>query len=54
MAIEIKELVVKITLTDQVKNTKPIEGKVSSSTKNEIVNECVRRVLEVLESKSER
>jgi hypothetical protein len=54
MAIEIKELVVKITLTDQVKNNKPQEGKISHQTKNEIVNECVRRVLETLENKMER
>ncbi|MCU0443431.1 MAG: DUF5908 family protein [Microscillaceae bacterium] len=54
MAIEIKELVVKITLTDQPKNTKSQEAKISNQTKTEIVNECVKRVLETLEAKSER
>ncbi len=56
MAIEIKELIVKITV-NEVKVSSPKEVLASQllpQTKKEIINECVERVIEKLERKSQR
>ena len=55
MPIEIKELLVKITITDNKspKNTQN-GGALSSFNKEAIIKECVEKVLEILENKKER
>ena len=55
MALEIKELKIKINVVEKASAIKNIENQeLSQSHKKEIVKECVDKVLEILESKLER
>lgn len=55
MAIEIKELIVRVTVNNNVsKPTTETTGKVTPVDKKEIIQECVEKVLEKLEMKSLR
>jgi Family of unknown function (DUF5908) len=56
MPIEIKELVIKLTVTNQNTTPKPTINfnEISSQIKKEIIEECVERVLEILDEKNER
>jgi len=57
MPIEIKELHIKVTIQDTPKqspiNHEKAAEEISSSLKKEIMQECVERVLEILERKFE-
>jgi L-asparaginase/Glu-tRNA(Gln) amidotransferase subunit D len=57
MPIEIKELHIKVTIQDTPKQSsithEKIVEEISSSLKKEIMQECVERVLEILERKFE-
>jgi hypothetical protein len=53
MPIEIRELVIKVTIEDQ-KGKKNVDAKDLQELKNKVVKECVDKVLAKLESISER
>ncbi|MCU0438925.1 MAG: DUF5908 family protein [Raineya sp.] len=57
MPIEIKELHIKVTIQDAPKQSpithEKIAEEISPSLKKEIMEECVERVLEILERKFE-
>jgi hypothetical protein len=57
MPIEIKELHIKVTIQDAPKqnpiNHEKVAEEISPSLKKEIMQECVERVLEILERKFE-
>jgi hypothetical protein len=57
MPIEIKELHIKVTIQDTPKQSsithEKIAEEISHSLKKEIMQECVERVLEILERKFE-
>jgi Family of unknown function (DUF5908) len=57
MPIEIKELHIKVTIQDAPKHSpithEKIAEEISPSLKKEIMQECVERVLEILERKFE-
>jgi hypothetical protein len=54
MAIEIRELIIKMTVHDKVPVRKEAGGELSNDKKNLLVKECVQKVLEKLETKIER
>jgi hypothetical protein len=54
MAIEIRELIIKMTVQDKVPVTKDVSGELSNDKKNALIKECVQKVLETLETKIER
>ncbi|MCW3162455.1 DUF5908 family protein [Chryseobacterium oryctis] len=58
MAIEIKELKIKINVSEPQNSGFPDHLKMNTSKfqemKTEIVNECIRKVLEKIKEKSER
>jgi hypothetical protein len=53
MPIEIRELVIKVTIEDH-KGKKAVDAKDLHELKNKVVKECVDKVLAKLESISER
>lgn len=54
MAIEIKELIIKMNVMAKPSEKLVVSGELSSAAKNRIIKECVDRVLQQLESKVER
>ena len=53
--IEVKELVVKIEIQDFSRNIQKEKSDVLNPVnKKQLINECVEKVLEILESKMER
>lgn len=54
MAIEIKELIIKMTVVDKAPVKQVVSGGLNAVEKKQFMNECVRKVLEKLESKVER
>ena len=59
MPIEIRELIIKATVTDESGNTATGGSAVGSSNNNvsateAIVNKCVEKILEILKEKNER
>lgn len=54
MAIEIKELIIKMTVNSKGPEKSPVSGEMSPSAKNRLVQECVEKVLAKLQSKLER
>jgi hypothetical protein len=53
MAIEIKELIIKMTVSSST-DKKPVQVDLPSSVKNKIVKECVDKVLQKIHLKQER
>lgn len=54
MAIEVKELIIKMTVKNTIPFRKEFSEKVNYDEKNKIIAECVEKVLQKLESKMER
>ncbi len=54
MAIEIKELIIKMTVSSSDNEKRPVQLEMPSSVKNKIVKECVDKVMQKLQSKIER
>ncbi len=54
MAIEIKELIIKMTVTEGRSERKHISSELNEVAKNNIIKKCVEKVMEKLESKIER
>jgi len=58
MAIEIKELRIKVTVSETTETTSPLTQKLNplqiSEMKSDIVRECTQRVLEKIKEKQER
>lgn len=53
MAVEIKELVIKATVTSQMTAGNPVTDK-DGTRDQEIVNQCVSEVLKILQREKER
>ncbi|MEO9964773.1 MAG: DUF5908 family protein [Reichenbachiella sp.] len=51
MALEIRELVVKVSVTEEHRAEK---GKMSERDKSKLVNECVKKVIKQLKQKNKR
>ena len=56
MAIEVKELLIKMSIADKPKHadSAKVYGKVSEAEKREIINECVEAVIEKLDERYDR
>ncbi len=55
MAIEIKELIIKVSVNKVINNSSETKGgKLSSIDKKELIKECVEQVLEKIDRKSIR
>jgi hypothetical protein len=54
MAIEIRELVIKMTIADKAPVKQVVSGQLSDAQKKQFLNECVQKVLDKLDSKIER
>lgn len=54
MPIEIKELIIKMTVQDKSPEVKAASGDISAAAKAKIVQECVEKVLKKLPIKTER
>ncbi len=55
MAIEIKELIVRVMVNNQApKSGQEEKGQITSIDKKEIIKECVEKIMEKLEMKSLR
>ncbi|WP_156026819.1 DUF5908 family protein [Sporocytophaga myxococcoides] len=54
MAIEIKELIIKMTVSSSNGEKKAVQLDMPSSVKNKIVKECVEKVMQKLQSKIDR
>lgn len=54
MPIEIKELIIKMTVQDKVSEAKPTVGDISPAVKAKIVDECVEKIMKKLPIKTER
>jgi hypothetical protein len=54
MAIEIKELVIKMVVHSNPIKHQKVASEFSEATKKQIIKECVDKVLDKLESKIER
>ena len=57
MPIEIKELIIKTTISDsqdQVKNDGNLSGSHNTYDQEMIIQQCVKQVIEILKSKQER
>ena len=57
MPIEIKELIIKTTISDsqdQVKNDGNLSGSQTTYDQEMIIQQCVKQVIEILKSKQER
>jgi hypothetical protein len=54
MAIEIKELIIKMTVSEKTFDKKPSAGEINATLKNKIVKECIDKVLAKLESRTGR
>ena len=57
MPIEIKELIIKTTISDsqdQVRNDTKMKGSHSAYDQELIIQQCVKQVMEILKSKQER
>jgi hypothetical protein len=54
MPIEIKELIIKMTVSEKMPERLNIHSELPSVAKDKIVKECVEKVLRKLESKIER
>jgi hypothetical protein len=54
MPIEIKELVIRISVQDKSQLQMPHSDRISDLSVKEIVEECVEKVMEKLEAKLER
>ena len=57
MPIEIKELIIKTTISDsqdQVKNESNLNGNHTTYDREMIIQQCVKQVIEILKSKQER
>lgn len=54
MAIEIKELIIKVNVQTNSSIQKAVKGELTQDEKNQLVKDCVEKVLEKLESKTER
>jgi hypothetical protein len=53
MPLEIRELVIRTTFDDQNVNKAPTEQE-SDDLKEQIIMECIDRIMEILKDKSER
>lgn len=54
MAIEIKELIIKLTVSEKMPFKQAVHAGLTPGEKKQLVNECVQKILEKLESKVER
>lgn len=54
MPIEVKELIIKATVQEEGKKGGGKGGKMDDATKDEIIMECVDKILRLLKNKRER
>ena len=54
MPIEIKELVIKMNVSERLTERKNVQAELPPDFRSKIVKECVERVIEKLKSKIER
>jgi len=54
MAIEVKELIIKLTVSSNAPQPGKVSTAFSHSFKNELIKECVEKALAKIESKMER
>ncbi len=54
MPIEIKELNIKINVTDNQNKSEAEAKDMDDDTRNEIINQCVEQVMEILSKNHER
>jgi len=54
MPIEIKELIVRVVIQDKPPMPVPLHNQLPAISMKKIVDQCVEKVLEKLEAKSER
>ncbi len=54
MAVEIRELIIKATISDDQTVRDDPKDQVSINSKEAIISECIEQVMQILKSKTER